>query len=69
MTNLRKQQKAELGHELIEAIEGIVNSVEGVHGALEYGTFRGEKTGVRLKDTPEWVALYVAWSRVKRSVA
>jgi len=65
---IRAQQKLELGSELIAAIENVLNAVEGVGGALEYGTFRGEKNGKRFKDTPEWVAFYVAWSRVKSSV-
>lgn len=63
-----KQRKQELGHELITALDGLMQAVEGVGGALEYGTFRGEKSGQRFKDTPEWVAFYVAWSRVKASV-
>lgn len=63
-----KERKQELGHELITSLDGLMQAVEGVGGALEYGTFRGEKNGQRFKDTPEWVAFYVAWSRVKRSV-
>lgn len=63
-----KQQKLELGSELIDAMEGLMRAVEGVGGALDYGTFRGDKAGVRFKDTPEWVKFYVAWTRMKKSV-
>lgn len=46
--NLRKA-----GSDLIEIVEGIT-------GAMEYGTFRGDMTGRRLSDTREWVRLYNA---------
>ncbi|PWE26685.1 hypothetical protein C4N9_20710 [Pararhodobacter marinus] len=38
----------------------LIAIVEGVKGAIEHGTWRAENTGGRLKDTPEWVAFYVA---------
>lgn len=41
------------------AAEALVKIVEGIDGAMRHGTWRDE-LGMRLKDTPEWVALYVA---------
>ena len=42
-----------ISRSLIEIVEGIQN--------LDYGTWRGQNgTCKRLKDTPEWVAFYVA---------
>lgn len=54
-----------LSPELAAALDGLMSAVEGVVGAIEYGTFRGER-GTRLKDTPEWVTFYLVWNRVKR---
>lgn len=66
--SVAKQRKQEIGSELIGSLDDLMHAVEGVGGALEYGTFRGDKNGKRLKDTPEWVRFYVAWSRMKSSV-
>ena len=41
------------------ALEALVTIVEGIDGAMNHGTWRDDK-GMRLKDTPQWVALYVA---------
>ena len=49
--------------ELIAASLSLKEIVEGVSGAMEHGTFRAEK-GMRLKDTPEWVAFYVALAQI-----
>ena len=35
----------------------LIEIVEGIKGAMDHGTWRDEK-GMRLKDTPEWVAFY-----------
>jgi hypothetical protein len=48
---------------LAKAGRALVGVVEGIQGAMEHGTFRAEK-GMRLKDTPEWVAFYVALARL-----
>ena len=40
--------------------------VEGITGAMRHGTWRDER-GVRLKDTPEWVALYNALNAANRA--
>ena len=42
----------------------LIEIVEGIKGAMEHGTWRDDH-GRRLKDTPEWVAFYVA---VRRSM-
>lgn len=44
---------------LEDAAAALVKIVEGIDGAMNHGTWRDE-LGMRLKDTPEWVALYVA---------
>lgn len=44
------------------ALTGMVKIVEGIDGAMNHGTWRDDK-GMRLKDTPEWVALYLAAHR------
>lgn len=49
--------------ELIAASLALKEIVEGVSGAMDHGTFRAEK-GMRLKDTPEWVAFYVALAQI-----
>lgn len=50
---------------LVEAASGMRSIVEGIQGAMEHGTFRAEK-GMRLKDTPEWVALYLALAALEK---
>jgi len=47
---------------LVEAAPALLRIVEGITGAMEHGTWRDEH-GMRLKDTPEWVAFYVAARR------
>jgi hypothetical protein len=42
---------------IVAAGGALVRIVEGIEGAVKHGTFRAEK-GMRLKDTPEWVAFY-----------
>jgi len=46
---------------LLEAAKGLKRIVEEIDGTMNHGTWRDDK-GVRLKDTPEWVALYLAIS-------
>ena len=60
---------SEPGRDLVNAIEELVKAVEGINGAMNYGTFYAEKGGVRLKDTPEWVALYVAWGNARKAAS
>lgn len=48
---------------LIAASLALKEIVEGISGAMDHGTFRAEK-GMRLKDTPEWVAFYVALAKI-----
>lgn len=45
---------------------GLSAIVEGITGAMRHGTWRDER-GVRLKDTPEWVALYNALNAANRA--
>jgi hypothetical protein len=45
---------------LVEAAQGMKRIIEGVEGAMNYGTWRSERTNLRIKDTQEWVALYNA---------
>ena len=45
--------------DVLEAVRGMKRIVEEIDGAMNHGTWRDEH-GVRLKDTPEWVALYNA---------
>lgn len=42
-----------------EAAKSLKRIVEEIDGAMNHGTWRDER-GMRLKDTPEWVALYNA---------
>jgi hypothetical protein len=49
-----------------DAVDGMISIVEGVQGALQHGTFRAESSGIRLKDTPEWVAFYLMAARAER---
>ncbi len=51
---------ADLGP-LAKAARGMKRIVEEIDGAMNHGTWRDER-GMRLKDTPEWVALYNAIS-------
>jgi hypothetical protein len=48
--------------DLIEAAKGLKRIVEEIDGTMNHGTWRDEH-GVRLKDTPEWVAFYVALAK------
>jgi len=41
------------------AVRDLVEIVEGVKGSMEHGCWL-DKNGMRFKDTPEWVRLYVA---------
>lgn len=45
--------------DLVNAARAMKRVVEGTDGAMNHGAWRDEK-GLRLKDTPEWVALYNA---------
>ena len=44
---------------LAKAAAGMKRIVEEIDGAMNHGIWRDER-GMRLKDTPEWVALYNA---------
>lgn len=48
------------------AVGGLIAIVEGITGAMKHGTWR-DKNGVRLKDTPEWVALHNALNAANRA--
>ena len=50
------------GEALQNAAYGLRRIVEEIDGAMKHGTWRGDIDGVRLKDTPEWVAFYNAMS-------
>lgn len=41
------------------ALENLTGIVEGIDGAMNHGTWRDDN-GMRLKDTPQWVAAYIA---------
>lgn len=45
---------------LVVALDGLHRLFERVEGAMEHGTFRSEKSNLRVKDTPEWVVAYNA---------
>lgn len=45
---------------LVDAAIGLKGIVEGIHGAMEHGTFRAERSNLRMKDTDEWVAFHNA---------
>lgn len=45
--------------DLLEAAKGLKRIVEEIDGTMNHGTWR-DAHGVRLKDTAEWVALYLA---------
>lgn len=44
---------------MTEVGRGLLRIVEEIDGAVNHGTWR-DKSGMRLKDTPEWVAFYNA---------
>lgn len=48
------------GEALQNAAYGLRRIVEEIDGAMNHGTWRDERDGARLKDTPEWVAFYNA---------
>jgi hypothetical protein len=50
--------------ELMAAVNGLVQIVEGVKGTMEHGTWHDGK-GLRLKDTEEWVKFYNAAGRCR----
>lgn len=52
-----------------EVVRALIDAVEGIGGAMNYGTFRSERDGLRLKDTKEWVAFYVAADEEERTLA
>lgn len=43
---------------LREAGLGLKSIVEGIQGAMEHGTWRSERSNLRMKDTEEWVTFY-----------
>jgi hypothetical protein len=43
-----------------EAAFGLKRIVEEIDGAMRHGTWRDERTGMRLKDTTEWVEYFNA---------
>jgi hypothetical protein len=45
---------------LVEAARGMKRIIEGIDGAMNYGTWRSERSNLRIKDTQEWVDLYNA---------
>lgn len=47
---------------LLETAKGLKRLVEEIDGTMNHGTWRDDR-GMRLKDTPEWVAFYNAISR------
>ena len=51
-----------------EACSGLRSIVEGIDGAMRHGTWR-DKDGTRLKDTPEWVAVYNALTMIDKEKA
>lgn len=52
---------------LIESCAGLNRIVEEIDGAMSHGDWH-DKNGNRLKDTPEWVALYVARAALRAIV-
>ena len=42
--------------------DDLIGMVEGIDGAMNHGTWRDDH-GTRLKDTPQWVAFYIAARR------
>ncbi len=47
-----------LGENEENTSKSLIEIVEGIKGSMEHGTWT-DKNGMRLKDTPEWVAFYV----------
>lgn len=54
-----EEQAAEI-ERLRAASEALINIVEGINGAMNHGTFRAERSNLRMKDTAEWTRFYVA---------
>jgi hypothetical protein len=54
--------------EMADAMRGLRRIVEEIDGAMTHGIWRDER-GVRLKDTPEWVAAYNALSAYDAHIA
>lgn len=52
--------------DVVIAALGLSVIVEGITGTMKHGTWRDDR-GVRLKDTPEWVALYNALNAANRA--
>ncbi|WP_421580867.1 hypothetical protein [Shinella sp. M31] len=51
--------------DLLSAAKGIKSIVEELNGSMTHGTWRDDR-GMRLKDTPEWIALYNAVADAER---
>ena len=49
--------------EMVEVSEALIDAVEGIKGASEYGTFWSDR-GIRFKDTEEWVDFYVCYNKI-----
>lgn len=60
MQRLREERDAALARveKLREAGLGLKSIVEGIQGAMEHGTWRSERSNLRMKDTEEWVTFY-----------
>lgn len=57
----RRLESAEAEVERLRAAgDGLLSIVEGIKGAMEHGTWRAERSNIRMKDTEEWVAFYLA---------
>lgn len=44
--------------ELETACENLIRIVEGIDGAMKHGTWRAERSNLRMKDTDEWTRFY-----------
>ena len=57
---MREERDAALAQmkKLREAGLGLKSIVEGIQGAMEHGTWRAERSNLRMKDTEEWVTFY-----------
>jgi hypothetical protein len=42
-----------------EKANALIDIVEGIKGTMEHGTWRAERSNLRMKDTDEWAAFYV----------
>lgn len=51
--------------DLLSAAKGVKSIVEELTGTMTHGTWRDDR-GMRLKDTPEWIALYNAVADAER---